>query len=99
MGVLADGPDSRTGPRSGGGGPVVAAQVLVVCLLAVLVGRLWYLQVPMGEHYRTLAEGNRVQAVAAPATRGQTLDVRTGGESSTQASTVRPGGTVRLLDE
>src|SRR5690606_31556127 len=30
-------------------GPVLAAQALVVCLLALLIGRLWYLQVPMGE--------------------------------------------------
>ncbi|HLU96464.1 MAG TPA: hypothetical protein VKZ89_06455 [Thermobifida alba] len=53
--------------------PVLAAQALVVCLLALLVGRLWYLQVPMGEHYRALAESNHVHVVA-PAVQGRFLD-------------------------
>lgn len=74
---------------------MIAARVLVVCLLAVLVGRLWYLQVPMGEHYRALAEGNRVHAVTAPAPRGQVPDGRADGSPST----VLPDATVRLLDE
>lgn len=46
-------------------GPVLAAQALVVCLLALLIGRLWYLQVPMGEYYRALAGANRGEAVSS----------------------------------
>ncbi|KUP96693.1 penicillin-binding protein 2 [Thermobifida cellulosilytica] len=67
-------PGLRPRPATGRG-PVLIAQVLVVCLLAVLVGRLWYLQVSMGEHYRALAEGNRIRVVVTPAERGQILDV------------------------
>lgn len=59
--------------RARGHWPVLAAQALVVCLLALLVGRLWYLQVPMGEHYRALAENNHVHVVA-PAVQGRFLD-------------------------
>ncbi|WP_243742688.1 penicillin-binding protein 2 [Actinorugispora endophytica] len=67
-------PDAARGPRQGRIGLVVAAQALVLCLLAVLTGRLWYLQVPMAEHYQALAAANRTQNLVIPATRGQILD-------------------------
>ncbi|GLU47965.1 penicillin-binding protein 2 [Nocardiopsis ansamitocini] len=50
------------------------AQALSLALLLVLAGRLWYLQVPRGEHYQSLAAANRTQDLVIPATRGQILD-------------------------
>ncbi len=50
------------------------AQFLVLALFAALVGRLWYLQVPMADHYRELAVSNHHQELVVPATRGQILD-------------------------
>lgn len=74
MDTTRENPDSWRGPRSGRDGPVVVAQLLVLCLLVVLMGRLWYLQVPMAEHYQALAAANRTQKLVTPATRGQILD-------------------------
>jgi penicillin-binding protein 2 len=53
---------------------VVVLRVLVVSLLVALGGRLWYLQVLSGDHYRKVAESNRVREVVTPATRGMVLD-------------------------
>lgn len=53
---------------------LILAQILVLTLFAVLVVRLWYLQVPMAEHYRDLAVANHQQQLVVPATRGQILD-------------------------
>ena len=53
---------------------LVLAQILVLALFAVLALRLWYLQVPMADHYRDLAVANHQQEVVVPATRGQILD-------------------------
>ncbi|MGF7236266.1 MAG: penicillin-binding protein 2 [Frankia sp.] len=53
---------------------VVVLRVLVVSLLIALGGRLWYLQVLSGDHYRKVAESNRVRDVVTPATRGLVLD-------------------------
>ncbi|SHJ87001.1 penicillin-binding protein 2 [Nocardiopsis flavescens] len=61
------------GPRLGRTG-LVLAQVLVVALFAALGVRLWYLQVPMADHYRELAVANHHQRLVVPATRGQILD-------------------------
>ncbi|MFD6953277.1 penicillin-binding protein 2 [Nocardiopsis sp. TSRI0078] len=61
------------GRRLGRAG-IVIAQVLVVTLFAVLAARLWYLQVPMWDHYRELALANHHQQLIVPATRGQILD-------------------------
>ncbi|MEV2276731.1 penicillin-binding protein 2 [Nocardiopsis sp. NPDC049922] len=55
---------------------LVLAQVLVITLFALLGVRMWYLQVPMGEHYRELAVSNHHQRLVVPATRGQILDAR-----------------------
>ena len=48
--------------------------MFLVAMAAVLVVRLWFLQVVQGEHYRVLAEGNRVREVALGAQRGYILD-------------------------
>jgi penicillin-binding protein 2 len=53
---------------------LVLIQLLVVLLFAVLGVRLWYLQVPMSDHYRELAVSNHHQRLIVPATRGQILD-------------------------
>lgn len=53
---------------------VVVLRVLVVSLLIALGGRLWYLQILSGDHYRKVAESNRVREVVTPATRGMVLD-------------------------
>lgn len=41
---------------------------------AVVVSRLWYLQVQKGEHYRSLADSNRVRYLEVAAPRGNILD-------------------------
>ena len=61
------------GRRLGRAG-LILAQILVLALFAVLAVRLWYLQVPMAEHYRDLAVANHRQELVVPATRGQILD-------------------------
>jgi len=43
-------------------------------LVAVLVVRLWFLQVVQGDHYSVLAEGNRTREVSLEANRGNILD-------------------------
>ena len=61
------------GPRLGRLG-LILVQVVVISLFAALGARLWYLQVPMADHYRELAEANHQQELVVPATRGQILD-------------------------
>ncbi len=43
-------------------------------LVAVLVVRLWFLQVVQGDHYKVMAEGNRIREVPLEANRGNILD-------------------------
>jgi penicillin-binding protein 2 len=63
-------PGARSGVRWG----VVLAQLLVLAMAAVMLGRLWYLQVPMADHYQAQASENRVQELSVPAARGGILD-------------------------
>lgn len=42
--------------------------------LAILVGRLWYLQLAKGEHYVRLADGNRMRQLRLVPARGEILD-------------------------
>lgn len=46
----------------------------VVALLAVLMGRFFYLQVLRQSHFQTMAENNRIALVPIPPNRGQILD-------------------------
>ncbi len=62
--------DDRVGIR------LVVLRVLVVSLLVTLGARLWALQVLNGEHYRRVAETNRVRDVVTPAPRGLIVDDR-----------------------
>ncbi len=50
------------------------ATIAIIVLMAMLVGRLWYLQISKGNEYAALSENNRirVQEIAAP--RGDILD-------------------------
>jgi penicillin-binding protein 2 len=55
----------------------IAVGLVVAFMLSILVVRLWDLQVVQGEHYRSLAEGNRLLRLPVPADRGIIVD-RTG---------------------
>ncbi|MCL9795749.1 penicillin-binding protein 2 [Frankia sp. AgKG'84/4] len=55
---------------------VLLLRVLVLSLLVTLGARLWVLQILDGDHYRQVAETNRVREVVTPATRGMILDDR-----------------------
>ena len=48
--------------------------LLTVLVFALLLGRLWYLQVMAGERYVELAQGNAVRTVALVAPRGEIFD-------------------------
>jgi penicillin-binding protein 2 len=43
-------------------------------LMAILLVRLWFLQVVQGDHYSAMAEGNRIREVSLEASRGKILD-------------------------
>ncbi len=53
---------------------LVVLHVLVMSLLLSLGGRLWYLQVMNGAHYRRVAADNGIRDIVVPAPRGQILD-------------------------
>jgi penicillin-binding protein 2 len=53
---------------------LLVLHVLVASLLVSLGGRLWYLQVLNGDHYREVAADNRTRDIVVPAVRGQILD-------------------------
>lgn len=61
-------------PKTPGAWVILLAQGLVVVLAVVLTGRLWFLQVPMGDYYHELAAENRVQDLIVPAARGEIVD-------------------------
>jgi penicillin-binding protein 2 len=48
--------------------------MVIVVLIGVLLVRLWFLEVVQGDHYKAMAEGNRVREVALQAQRGSILD-------------------------
>ncbi len=48
--------------------------VLIAAALVVLLGRTWFLQVPSGDAFRALAEGNRIRTYYQKATRGVIVD-------------------------
>jgi penicillin-binding protein 2 len=53
---------------------LMVLHVIVVSLLLVLTGRLWYLQVMNGDYYANIAADNRMRDIVVPAIRGQILD-------------------------
>ena len=52
----------------------IAVGLVVAFLMCVLTARLWDLQVVQGDHYRVLAEGNRLLRLPVPADRGIIVD-------------------------
>ncbi len=50
------------------------ASVVLIVFFAVLVSRLWFLQIQHGEEYRNLADNNRVRYLEIAAPRGNILD-------------------------
>ena len=65
---------------------------IIVLVIAVLIGRMGYLQVYEGAHYASLADGNRIRLVPAVAARGTFYD-----RNGNMLVTNRPGFTVALL--
>ena len=53
---------------------LVVLYVIVAAMLAVLGGRLWYLQALNGPQFRALAVENQTRAIVVPAVRGEILD-------------------------
>ncbi len=49
---------------------VYTAAVIIILLVMVLVGRLFYLQVIQHDHFTTLSQGNRVKVLPIPPIRG-----------------------------
>ena len=72
---------------------MVAIGVILLFLL-IIISRFWYLQINLGEHYRALAENNRVRIRSVPPPRGHIFD-RHGREIVTN----RPSFNVALIRE
>jgi penicillin-binding protein 2 len=72
---------------------MVAIGVILLFLL-IIISRFWYLQINLGEHYRALAENNRVRIRPVPPPRGHIFD-RHGREIVTN----RPSFNVALIRE
>ncbi len=58
---------------------VFFSSFLIICFFAILIARLWFLQVQEGEAYSRLADNNRIRHLEIAAPRGNILD-RTGRE-------------------
>lgn len=65
---------------------------LITLVIAVLIGRVGYLQVYDGEYYSRLADGNRIRIIPSVAPRGTFFD-----RNGQLLVTNRPGFTVSLL--
>ena len=66
--------------------------VLIVGIIAVLIGRVGYMQIYEGEYYERRAEGNRIRLIPTMAPRGTFFD-----RNGENIITNRPGFTVSLL--
>jgi penicillin-binding protein 2 len=53
---------------------LLTAAVVVALAFVVILGRLWYLQLLRGEHFRRLSETNRIRRVDLPPSRGLIFD-------------------------
>lgn len=49
--------------------------LIILIIFAVLLGRLWFLQIALGNEYNQLAESNRVRTVDIPSPRGNIYDL------------------------
>ena len=50
------------------------SSVVLILFFAILISRLWYLQIQQGDEYRKLSENNRVRYLEVAAPRGNILD-------------------------
>jgi penicillin-binding protein 2 len=64
----------EVGAQRRGGDRLLLLKILVGLVAAVLLGRLWYLQMVRGESYRVLADRNRFREVDVAAPRGVIYD-------------------------
>jgi penicillin-binding protein 2 len=72
----------------------MVAICFILLFLLIIISRFWYLQINLGEHYRSLAENNRVRIRTVPPPRGHIFD-RHGREIVTN----RPSFNVSLIRE
>ena len=72
----------------------MVAIAFILLFLLIIISRFWYLQINLGEHYRALAENNRVRIRSVPPPRGHIFD-RNGREIVTN----RPSFNVALIRE
>lgn len=74
------------------GGRLRVIGYIIVLVIAVLIGRIGYLQLYDGDYYASLADGNRIRIVPAVAPRGTFYD-----RNGNMMVTNRPGFAVSLL--
>jgi penicillin-binding protein 2 len=67
---------------------------LVLFFLLIIVSRFWYLQINLGDHYRDMAENNRVRISSVPPPRGHIFD-----KEGREIVTNRPSFNVSLIRE
>ncbi len=72
---------------------MVAIGVILFFLL-IIISRFWYLQINLGDHYRSLAENNRVRIRSVPPPRGHIFD-----KYGREIVTNRPSFNVSLIRE
>lgn len=67
---------------------------IILLFLLIIISRFWYLQINLGEHYRALAENNRVRIRSVPPPRGHIFD-----KHGREIVTNRPSFNVSLIRE
>ncbi len=72
----------------------LAAISLIVFFLFIIISRFWYLQINLGDYYRSLSETNRVRIRTVPPPRGHIFD-----RDDREIVTNRPSFNVSLIRE
>lgn len=72
----------------------MVAMGVILLFLLIIISRFWYLQINLGEHYRGLAENNRVRIRSVPPPRGHIFD-----KYGREIVTNRPSFNVSLIRE
>lgn len=73
---------------------IVFAGLVIICFASIIIARLWFLQVHMGEEYRDRADNNRVRMREVAAPRGNIFDAK-----NRKMVTNRPSFNVVLVRE
>ncbi|MBI4798679.1 MAG: penicillin-binding protein 2, partial [Desulfarculus sp.] len=55
---------------------IFISSIVVAVAFAILLGRLWYLPLLQGDHFRSLSENNRIRLVDVPPSRGLIFDAK-----------------------